>query len=571
MTDVPDYPHQAYLDDGGEGNEDEDMLHDNSVDGNSDNDNHDDINDDNDDDDDDNLYDEDFNETLNNDDADDNEDEAVYSEHHVDHAVALELSYLDVARGEDVQGLPWHTLSQTRAEYRSDRIRQYKNHQSILTPNAELDEGNERAAQAIKEKQFYLFHRNTRRVKCDIVHFQLRNLVWATSKHDVYVTYRSRVMHYDALRRIRSLELNLTGTRADSPENTYEAADLRAAGFRSSMASGAAGAGRIPRDIDIDDGERDDEQRQVLLTDTLRALAHRAASDEDYVGLPRDTGLSGSYPGLEFGRTCPQTDELRGRPIQVSTMVARHDLLAAGGFFGEVVVKDLLGGRIVFESRITHDENAITNALEVFRWRTGALRLMACSNDCSVRIFDVPTFKLLNEFKYGWAVNHATLRPGGGKMMCVVGDDMNVLLADADTGAVLERISGHKDFSFASDWHPDGNLFATGNQDCTTRVWDVRHLSAPVRVIKAHLGPMRSVRFSSDGKLLACAEPADFVHIYGVSGGKLDEAQEIDLFGEMAGFSFSPHGESLFVGISDRTYSSLLEYERVGLHCRPCE
>ena len=39
---------------------------------------------------------------------------------------------------------------------------------------------------------------------------------------------------------------------------------------------------------------------------------------------------------------------------------------------------------------------------------------------------------------------------------------------------------------------------------------------------------------------------------------------QIDVFGEIAGISFSPEGERFFVAISDLTYSSLLQYNRVG-------
>ena len=37
-------------------------------------------------------------------------------------------------------------------------------------------------------------------------------------------------------------------------------------------------------------------------------------------------------------------------------------------------------------------------------------------------------------------------------------------------------------------------------------------------------------------------------------------SQTIDVFGEIAGISFSPDGSSLFVGVCDPNYSSLLEY-----------
>lgn len=60
---------------------------------------------------------------------------------------------------------------------------------------------------------------------------------------------------------------------------------------------------------------------------------------------------------------------------------------------------------------------------------------------------------------------------------------------------------------------------------------------------------------------MAMAEPADFVHVYDVKSG-YEKEQEIDFFGEISGVSFSPDTESLFIGVWDRTYGSLLQYNR---------
>jgi hypothetical protein len=45
------------------------------------------------------------------------------------------------------------------------------------------------------------FWRNHRAVHTTIVHFQLRNLVWATSPHDVYVMLDSCVNHWSTVSR----------------------------------------------------------------------------------------------------------------------------------------------------------------------------------------------------------------------------------------------------------------------------------------------------------------------------------------------------------------------------------
>ena len=40
------------------------------------------------------------------------------------------------------------------------------------------------------------------------------------------------------------------------------------------------------------------------------------------------------------------------------------------------------------------------------------------------------------------------------------------------------------------------------------------------------------------------------------------QSQELDLFGEIAGISFSPCSQALFVGVADIVYGSLLEFRR---------
>lgn len=80
-------------------------------------------------------------------------------------------------------------------------------------------------------------------------------------------------------------------------------------------------------------------------------------------------------------------------------------------------------------------------------------------------------------------------------------------------------------------------------------------------VLKGNMGAIRALKFSSDGRFLAMAEPADFVHVFDTVSGYV-KCQEIDLFGEIAGVSFSPDTEALFVAVADRTYGSLLEFNR---------
>lgn len=387
-------------------------------------------------------------------------------------ARVTDTSSAQARKGKDIQGIPWDRLSITRTKYRQTRLEQYKNYENI--PNS--GEASEKECKPTKKgAMFYEFWRNTRSVRSTILHFQLRNLVWATSKHNVYLMSHYTIIHWSVL--------------------------------------------------------------SCQKSEVLNVLGHVAPSEK--------------HPGslLEgFSQT------------QVSTLAIKDNLLVAGGFHGELICKYLDRPGISFCCRTTYDENAITNALEIYDSSSGAIHFMASNNDSGVRDYDVEKFQLRNHFRFEWPVNHTSISPDR-KLVVVVGDSPEGLLVDANTGKTVQDLRGHFDFSFASAWSPDGHTFATGNQDKTCRIWDVRNLSKSVAVLRGNLGAIRSIRFSSDGKFMLMAEPADFVHIFDVGSG-YERRQELDFFGEISGATFSPDTEALFVGVWDRTYGSLLQYNR---------
>ncbi|XP_034678944.1 uncharacterized WD repeat-containing protein C2A9.03-like isoform X3 [Vitis riparia] len=383
-----------------------------------------------------------------------------------------DTSSAQARRGKDIQGIPWDRLTITREKYRQTRVEQYKNYENIPRSG----DGSAKECKVTKKGGlFYEFKHNARSVKSTILHFQLRNLVWATSKHDVYLMSHFSVIHWSSLTCNMSEVLNVSG--------------------------------------------------------------HVAPCEK--------------HPGsLLEGFT--QT--------QVSTLAVKDKLLVAGGFQGELICKYLDRPGVSFCSRITYDDNAITNAIEIYASSSGAVHFIASSNDCGVRDFDMENFQLSKHFHFPWPVNHTSLSPDG-KLLIIVGDNPNGMLVDSKTGKTVMPLCGHLDYSFASAWNPDGVTFATGNQDKTCRIWDARYLSKSVAVLKGNLGAIRSIRYTSDGRFMAMAEPADFVHVYDVKNG-YEKQQDIDFFGEVSGICFSPDTESLFIGVWDRTYGSLMEYNR---------
>ncbi|CAI5472052.1 unnamed protein product [Closterium sp. Yama58-4] len=487
-----------------------------------------------------------------------------------------DVSARQVRRGRDIQGIPWERLHLSREKYRAMRLQQYKNYKNL---DVSLDFVDKEMQQVTTGSTFYEFTHNTRAVKSTIVHFQLRNLVWATSAHDVYSLHHHVINHFSPLTRkstpVLDLGNPLVARRHAPPHAHAPTAGARGAGGAGGV-GGAGGGGSAAGRGDQRSGVQLEPSARAIYTGAMPSAAGFGRSNSSS-GTEEGRAVLGSEAGgLPLSQQQQQQQEEEGvwesvDRVQVSTMCVRHGLLVAGGFHGEMVCTRLGTGSeadagsgseagVAFTGRISRDQSAITNAVEIFRSNGGALSVLTSNNDCVVRDFDVATFTILSRHAFPWPVNHTAVAPDS-TLVSVVGDDPQALLLDLTSGKVVARMQGHVDYSFATAWHPGGNLFATGNQDTTCRVWDRRRLDSSLFTLKGRLGAIRSLRFTGDGRFMAMAEPADFVHVFDTSSG-FTRAQEIDIFGEIAGISFSPDTEALFIGVADRTYSSLLEYTR---------
>mmetsp|Transcript_40580 Transcript_40580/g.101509 ORF Transcript_40580/g.101509 Transcript_40580/m.101509 type:complete len:193 (+) Transcript_40580:170-748(+) len=107
----------------------------------------------------------------------------------------------DVMKGQDPQGIPWSTLDTSRAEYRQNRLHNYMNYEN-LREDHQVQSSKQTLEQEInqhpvrQDAEMFEFENNERLLRSSIVHFQLRNLVWATSPHDVFVTHVNEIVHY---------------------------------------------------------------------------------------------------------------------------------------------------------------------------------------------------------------------------------------------------------------------------------------------------------------------------------------------------------------------------------------
>ncbi|KAI9484810.1 WD40-repeat-containing domain protein [Zychaea mexicana] len=335
------------------------------------------------------------------------------------------------------QGIDWESRPVTRKMWREKRLASYLLFAGL---GLWLEKKNEKPdiKKISSDQQYYSFKYAKLNERCNIGHFQLRNLLWATSKNNVYYMYEDSVRQW-------------------SPQLC--------------------------------------SSREILNVRTANA---------------------------------PQS-----RIFTISSMACAENILFTGGSKGEFACRRLDDMTAPVHYGITTEHiNGISNHIHITESLIGGIKAIVSSNDMKTRFINMDTLAIENTISFPFPVNCSSLCPDK-RIMCVVGDATETMIVDSTTGAGIHSVDEHSDFSFACCWSPNGIMFATGNQDKTTRIYDIRYPSHALHVLGGKAGAIRSLQFSNDGRFLVAAEPIDFVHIYDTK--LFENSQVIDMFGEITG------------------------------------
>lgn len=283
--------------------------------------------------------------------------------------------------------------------------------------------------------------------------------------------------------------------------------------------------------------------------------------------------VSGAIKELDptTGRAKKAMDFGNESDVQISTLTANEQVLVAGGFNGEYRFRNVNSSSSTYmEGKLTDHVSGITNHVQVHpAHRSGAPLAAFASNDCGFRVLDLNTNRLISDNMYNYALNCSAVNPDH-RLRVMVGDHFNVVVTDADSGEVVQELSGHRDYGFACAWAPNGWNVATGFQDKTVRIWDARKWKSnstgeglPVAVIRMDMSGARSLRFSPLGsgkRLLVAAEEADVINI--IDAQTFTTKQKMEVFGELGGTAFADEGQNLIALVCDRARGGVLQLDR---------
>ncbi|CDW83213.1 uncharacterized wd repeat-containing [Stylonychia lemnae] len=242
-----------------------------------------------------------------------------------------------------------------------------------------------------------------------------------------------------------------------------------------------------------------------------------------------------------------------------------QNFIVLGSHDGNIAIYDTDKQQYVQKKfSLAQGEGMIVNHLQIFQEgkSNNSVNILSSTNDQTVQIHDLESMKVKEIHRFKEAINIAQLSPDG-HMLAVYGDCIQAQIYDRRSSKLIANLIGHEDFGFALQWHPNQNLIATGNQDRTCKLWDIRCLRENnsnkshcycLQSFEGYQGQISDIKFHDDK--LIFAESIDYVHIYDQKTFKLH--QEIDIFAEISGIDVFE--DKLFIAGHDHMFSCLMEF-----------
>lgn len=255
--------------------------------------------------------------------------------------------------------------------------------------------------------------------------------------------------------------------------------------------------------------------------------------------------------------------------LRVSALAANRNVVMLGSTKGVFVVKPLAEtSSSEKKSFLSSGMISSGNELQVNYISLLSSSALISGNDNVLRTLDLNTLKAKDSITLNYAANATAFLPGSENVCVMACDSQESHVYDSRSGKLQMSLQGHTDFGFACAWSPDGKTVATGNQDGTCRLYDIRGASNQcIGAVSGKLqAAIRSVDFDASGRYLAIAEPVDYVTVID-TWSECTSRQTIEFFGGTAGVRFTQScslGEyqQLTIGVADETVGGVIQYMR---------
>ena len=206
-------------------------------------------------------------------------------------------------------------------------------------------------------------------------------------------------------------------------------------------------------------------------------------------------------------------------------------------------------------------------------------RLLTASYDKTARLWDAETGREIRSFTgHNWWVWSAAFSPDESRIV-TASQDGTAIVWSVDTAQPGPPFTGHTGPVYAAAFSPDGKSVVSGGYDNRLLIWQpdqVRPFDYPLvvaggtnpppqyRALEGHTGPVHTVAFSANGKLVLSGSNDNTLKLWDSASGKLIKSLR-GHGGWVDSAVFSPDGHSVLSGSHDNGIKlwSITGYEEV--------
>ena len=148
------------------------------------------------------------------------------------------------------------------------------------------------------------------------------------------------------------------------------------------------------------------------------------------------------------------------------------------------------------------------------------------------------------------SVNSVAYSPDG-QTLASGSNDETIKVWNVKTGNLLQTLKGHSELVYSVAYSPDGQTLASGSYDNTIKLWDI-NTGNLLQTLTGHSDWVRSVAYSPDGQTLASGSNDETIKLWNVNTGSLLQTLEGHSYW-VKSLAYSPDGQTLASGSDDNT------------------
>lgn len=212
------------------------------------------------------------------------------------------------------------------------------------------------------------------------------------------------------------------------------------------------------------------------------------------------------------------------------------DMIAITSIDGLVRILDCKNGNIL-KTFTGH-----TSASNIAVFSHDGKKLVSGSDDCTVRIWDLPIDNSENKLKVPEGIQDAYFSHDGQKLL-IPQQDSSICVYNISTKSLMYKL---KDTTWVvnASFSPDDKLIASATLDKSVRIWSIKSQKC-IRKLNGHTQSVFNVTFSPDGSQIASSSADSTIRIWNSKTGKLIKILK-GINRKVYGAFYSPDGKHLY-------------------------